>query len=81
MKRGLPVESDIPERRMLREESGGGKTKIPYVIGLYRTLWWSPGRDSNSHGFTRRILNPLRLPFRHPGTEKRNFISSPLKMQ
>ena len=29
--------------------------------------YWSPERDSNSHGFTRRILNPLRLPFRHPG--------------
>lgn len=36
---------------------------------------WSPGRDSNSHGFTRRILNPLRLPFRHLGIG-RNYAST-----
>ena len=29
---------------------------------------WCPRRDSNSHTLRRRILNPLRLPFRHSGT-------------
>jgi hypothetical protein len=28
---------------------------------------WCPRRDSNSHTLRRRILNPLRLPFRHSG--------------
>ena len=28
---------------------------------------WCPRRDSNSHALRRRILNPLRLPFRHSG--------------
>ena len=28
---------------------------------------WCPGSDSNRHGFTRRILNPLRLPISPPG--------------
>lgn len=28
---------------------------------------WCPGRDSNPHGLPRRILSPLRLPFRHLG--------------
>ncbi len=28
---------------------------------------WCRGRDSNPQGSLRRILSPLRLPFRHPG--------------
>lgn len=32
---------------------------------------WCPGPDLNRHGHKRgpRILSPLRLPFRHPGTK------------
>ncbi len=29
-----------------------------------RFQWWAR-RESNPHGFPRRILSPLRLPFRH----------------
>ena len=29
-----------------------------------KTSWWAR-RESNPHGFLRRILSPLRLPFRH----------------
>src|SRR5690606_16713642 len=32
---------------------------------------WCPRRDSNSHALRRRILNPLRLPFRHSGPSGR----------
>ena len=38
-----------------------------------QTRWksWCPRRDSNSQTLRRRILNPLRLPFRHSGHRRR----------
>ncbi len=43
-------------------ESATGCRHLPAMI-----LGWCPRRDSNSHTLRRRILNPLRLPFRHSG--------------
>ena len=34
---------------------------------------WCPRRESNSHTLRRRILNPLRLPFRHSGNAGRVY--------
>ena len=36
--------------------------------GFVKPFLWCREGDSNPHGLiTRRILSPLRLPFRHPG--------------
>ena len=37
-----------------------------------RGAGWYPRPDSNRHALRRRILNPLRLPFRHSGQQRRN---------
>lgn len=44
------------------KQNGARATRTPFLL-------WCRWGDSNSHeGLPRRILNPLRLPFRHTGT-------------
>ena len=53
-----PTITDLDPRK-----AGNGRRPGRRIIG-----WgWCPRRDSNSQTLRRRILNPLRLPFRHSG--------------
>ena len=50
---------------MTRATHSGG---TPFIAGhQQQILRWYPRSDSNRHDLRRRILNPLRLPFRHSG--------------
>ena len=46
----------------------GGRRDHP--ISAFFNPKWCPRRESNSQALRRRILNPLRLPFRHSGPER-----------
>ncbi len=53
--------------------AGSGGADIAFCGDIAENLFetsWYPRSDSNRHALRRRILNPLRLPFRHSGKRK-----------
>jgi hypothetical protein len=52
-------------RRNMSSHGSAGRETTGAVAPV--SLNWCRERDSNPHGLPRRILSPLRLPFRHPG--------------
>lgn len=52
--------------RTTNKFQGNEKSLNPHLEGFELKIIWWPGRDSNPHELPRRILSPLRLPFRHP---------------
>lgn len=61
------MRSRSPESPWERSCRGPGRIAAGMRHSAGQSAWWCPRRESNSHTLRRRILNPLRLPFRHSG--------------